>query len=46
MKKQNCHIWGGGGSGGGGGLRRTQVNENVKAVRPHHRADMYNKETK
>ena len=28
-----------GGPGGGGGLRPTQVNENVRAVRPHNRAD-------
>ena len=26
--------------GGGGGLNRTQVNENVRAVRPHQRADI------
>ena len=25
---------------GGGALRRTQVNENFRAVRPHHKADM------
>ena len=29
------HIWG----GPGGALRRTQVNENFRAVRPHNRAD-------
>ena len=29
------HIW-----GGGGALRRTQVNENFRAVRPHNRADI------
>ena len=26
--------------GPGGPLRRTQVNENFRAVRPHHRADI------
>ena len=26
--------------GPGGALRRTQVNENFRAVRPHHRADI------
>ena len=26
---------------GGGALRRTQVNENVRAVRPHYRADKF-----
>ena len=30
------HIWG----VLGGPLRRTQVNENFRAVRPHHRADI------
>ena len=31
------HIWGV--LGGGGALRRIQVNENVRAVRPHNRAN-------
>ena len=30
-----------GGPGGGGALRRTQVNENFRAVRPHNRADKF-----
>ena len=32
------HIWGS--WGGGGLLRRTQVNENFRAVRPHNRAEI------
>ena len=42
MKKTKNHIWGfrGGGGGGGEALRRTQVNENYRAVRPHNRADI------
>ena len=31
------HIWG----GPGGALRRTQVNENFRAVRPHNRANKF-----
>ena len=37
-KKKLFHIWGGGGSWGA--LRQTQVNENFRAVIPHHRADI------
>ena len=38
MKKIYFFIFGGGGSWGP--LRRTQVKRNVRAVRPHHRADI------
>ena len=41
MKKKNTFFIFGGVLGGGGGLRRTQVNENFRAVRPHNRADKF-----
>ena len=39
--KKNYTFFIFGGSWGGGGIRRTQVNENVRAVRPHNRADKF-----
>ena len=41
MKKKSILFSYLGGPGGGGGKRRTQVNENFRAVRPHNRADKF-----
>ena len=46
MKKILLFFIFGGGGGSWGALRRTQVNENFRALRPHYRADKFIKREK